>query len=74
MGLAQTLRKTGRARDAIAPLRRALEVEPDWVDAWEELATALDAAGNPAEAAQARRTAQAKLRDQAIKNNRPPSQ
>jgi len=46
--------EAGRTADAIATSRKALKLKPDSIDAWRILADLLDAAGDPAEADQAR--------------------
>jgi predicted Zn-dependent protease len=52
--LGMALGETGRAGEALAALRRALQLKPDFADAWRLLADHLDAAGDAGGADQAR--------------------
>src|ERR1700722_4857070 len=52
--LGMALGETGRAGEALASLRRALQLKPDFADAWRLLADHLDAAGDAGGADQAR--------------------
>jgi len=65
VGLAATLRSLGRGDEALAPLRRAVEVGPDSFPAWFNLAGVLAAAGGGPEAEAAWRRA-AELRPDSL--------
>jgi len=51
LGRVLVLHEDGRAREAITPLRRALQSNPEWIDCLYYLGVALNRAGNAAEAA-----------------------
>jgi tetratricopeptide (TPR) repeat protein len=49
-GLGKVLAKQGKQREAETCFRKAIELRPDWADAYHQLALVLQASGRPAEA------------------------
>jgi thioredoxin-like negative regulator of GroEL len=59
LGTGKALLKKGRRVDAVATLRNAVREDPEYLEAYQALAEALDGSGQPEEAEQVRRAAAA---------------